>query len=100
MMEIVIHSTAKDERVVKRFDKNEVWIGRRDDCEIVLGNMHVSKRHARITQDGAGYFIESFGLNGTFLNNVDIEREKKYKLKPKDEIKVAEYEIYVVIGSR
>ena len=99
-MEIVIHSTSNDERVVKRVDKNEVWLGRREDCEITLANMFVSKKHARISKEGDNYFVEHFGLNGTFLNNVDIEREKKYKLKPKDEIKIAEYEIYVVIGNR
>jgi len=99
-MEIIIHSTSSDEKIVKRIDKDEAWIGRRDDCDIRLTNLFVSKSHARISKEGENYFVESFGLNGTFLNNIDMERGKKYKLKPNDEIKLAEYEIYVAIGNR
>lgn len=99
-MQIIIHSTSTDDKIVKRIEKSEVWIGRRDDCDIHLSNLFVSKSHACITKEGENYFVESFGLNGTFLNNIDMERGKKYKLKPNDEIKIAEYEIYVVIGDR
>lgn len=99
-MEIVIRSTSTDEKTVNRIDKREVWIGRREDCDIRLSHPFVSKTHAQITVEGENYFVESFGLNGTFLNNLDMERGKKYKLKPNDLIKISEYEVSVVFSHR
>jgi Flp pilus assembly CpaF family ATPase/pSer/pThr/pTyr-binding forkhead associated (FHA) protein len=95
-MDLVIHHTATGERQSKHIQKPEVWIGRGEDCDIQLRNHFVSNKHARLTTDGAQYFIEAFGTNGTFCNAFDLERGKKYKLKARDEIKIADYEIVVL----
>lgn len=95
-MDIVVHNTTTGERTVKRLQKTEVWIGRGDDCDIRLSNPFVSSKHARLTAGGDQYLVEAFGTNGTFCNTLDLERGKKYKLKPRDEIKIADYEITVL----
>src|SRR5262249_45832901 len=70
-----------------------------EDCDIRIQNHFVSSRHALITTDGREYFVEAFGTNGTFCNTFDLERAKKYRLKPRDEIRIADVEIEVVQAS-
>jgi serine phosphatase RsbU (regulator of sigma subunit)/pSer/pThr/pTyr-binding forkhead associated (FHA) protein len=53
-------------------------MGRHPDCEIVLDAGAVSRQHAQVTVDGAGYFIEDLhSRNGTFVNNQPIQDRKK-----------------------
>lgn len=48
-------------------------IGRDDDCEIVIPDEGVSRRHATITVKAEGAFIADMGsANGTMLNSVQI----------------------------
>jgi hypothetical protein len=44
-------------------------IGRDHDCDFVLADLTVSRRHARLERDGAGWLLEDLGsTNGTRLN--------------------------------
>jgi FHA domain/Domain of unknown function (DUF1707) len=44
-------------------------IGRDGDCDLVLADMTVSRRHARLERDGAGWLLADLGsTNGTRLN--------------------------------
>jgi hypothetical protein len=50
-------------------DKPVVTIGREASSDIVLEDPQVSRRHARLTLQGASYFVEDLGsTNGTFVN--------------------------------
>jgi phosphoserine phosphatase RsbU/P len=49
-------------------DREAMVVGR-DNCDLVLDDHLVSKRHARIVRSGDGYLIEDLGsLNGTMVN--------------------------------
>lgn len=60
------------------FDTSPITIGRRDDNDVVIDNMAVSGHHAVIEQDEDSYYVlvDLESLNGTFLNQRKINREK------------------------
>ncbi|MFR9732188.1 FHA domain-containing protein [Saccharopolyspora sp. MS10] len=44
-------------------------LGRHRDCDIVLGDVTVSRYHTEIRREGDGYVIQDAGsLNGTYVN--------------------------------
>ncbi|HWO94104.1 MAG TPA: FHA domain-containing protein [Dehalococcoidia bacterium] len=50
-------------------------IGRSPECDIVLEDLRVSRRHARLTRDGEAFIIEDLGsANGTWLDGARIEQ--------------------------
>lgn len=52
-----------------------VVIGRAKECDLVLLEEAVSRRHARILGRGDGYYVEDLGSrNGTFLNGNAIQQ--------------------------
>lgn len=59
-------------------------IGRSDDCDAVISDFRVSRLHARIVQEGDGFFIlDEKSRHGTFVNGSRCERAV---LKDGDEI--------------
>jgi uncharacterized protein len=51
----------------------EYLIGSDPECDIVVGEPHVSSRHCRLTYDRGGYLLEDLGsTNGTYVNGVRI----------------------------
>lgn len=60
------------------FDKTPVSMGRRDDNDIVIDNMAVSGHHAVIESEEPNYYVlaDLESLNGTFLNQKKVDREK------------------------
>ena len=55
-------------------------IGRLPDCEVVIDDGSVSRRHAEIRWDGRGYVVTDLGsTNGSLLNEAPV-RESKLKL--------------------
>lgn len=52
-----------------------VIVGRRDDSDIVLDDVSVSRRHAMAVPEGDGVVIEDLGsLNGTYVGGERIDR--------------------------
>jgi FHA domain len=52
-----------------------VTVGRASDCEVRTHDAMVSRKHACITWDGSGYFIEDLGSsNGVFLGTEKVQR--------------------------
>lgn len=50
-------------------DKSEMFLGRDLTNEIVINDPEISRRHARLFQQGSTYVIEDLGsTNGTFVN--------------------------------
>lgn len=57
------------------FEQDSVLIGRVSDCDIVLYDPGVSRRHARIFSEGRRYFVEDMGSsNGTLVNGEPVRR--------------------------
>lgn len=59
------------------FDQPSVVIGRTSECEVVLYDPGVSRKHARIFLEGSLYFVEDMGSsNGTKVNGNVIRRHQ------------------------
>jgi pSer/pThr/pTyr-binding forkhead associated (FHA) protein len=86
-MAILAMTNSKDGTVFE-LDKDIVLIGRKTDCNIVLNEKQISKRHARILKDATHYAIEDLeSRNGTFING---KRIKRMLLREGDRIKLTE----------
>lgn len=69
------------------FIDSEAVLGRTAGCDIIISDVSVSHKHARIYKDKRGYYLEDSGSkNGTFLNQHQIKRPAL--LKAGDIIKV------------
>ena len=67
--------------------KQALSIGREEACDITLSHISVSKRHARITREQDGFYIEDTGsTNGVIVNNCRIAG--KVRLHEKDVIAI------------
>jgi len=70
-------------------EATEISIGREIGNVIVISDAEVSRRHAKLTWQGAGYFIEDAGsTNGTFVNNQRISAP--HALKAGDLVSLSE----------
>lgn len=71
-----------------RLDVPELVIGRSPDCDIILPDRQVSRRHARIFRRGDNYFVEDLGSkNGTWVNGQPVR--EPVRLEDGDEIQIA-----------
>jgi hypothetical protein len=71
-----------------RVDRDNMIIGREEDCDIVLPSRQVSRNHARIRRSGGRHILEDLGSkNGTFVNGQELT--EPYTLQDGDEIQVA-----------
>ena len=67
-----------NEKVLKTIesDKNEIVIGRNAENDIVIENLAVSKKHARIVKQDGAYYVEDLNsTNGTYLNKIRITKK-------------------------
>jgi pSer/pThr/pTyr-binding forkhead associated (FHA) protein len=59
------------------FDQTHITIGRSTDCDVVLYEAGVSRRHARIFAEGGGYAVEDqASANGTHLNGQKVRKQR------------------------
>ncbi len=69
-------------------DKNEFLIGRGGECDLILPERQVSRRHAMIVRRDDGYFIRDLGSkNGTYVNGQQVTDERL--LRDGDTIQIA-----------
>jgi pSer/pThr/pTyr-binding forkhead associated (FHA) protein len=58
------------------FDQVEVFIGRTPECDVILYESGVSRKHARIFIEANAFFIEDLGSsNGTKVNGATVQRQ-------------------------
>ena len=66
----------QEERLKTRIakEKNIISIGRTSDNDLVINNIKVSRKHARIEKKGEDWFLEDLdSSNGTFINGKRIK---------------------------
>jgi pSer/pThr/pTyr-binding forkhead associated (FHA) protein len=69
-------------------------IGRDHTCELILDNLSVSRRHARLSWDRGEFFIDDLGsANGTRLNAKSVKRAP---VGPRDRIGLGKFEISLI----
>lgn len=58
------------------FEQASVTIGRTSDCDVILYDPGVSRKHARIFLEGEQYFVEDMGSsNGTKVNGSTVKKQ-------------------------
>ncbi|MDE6639633.1 MAG: FHA domain-containing protein [Acetatifactor sp.] len=76
-------------RVLAVIDRPITTIGKRkEEADIVLEDMSVSRLHARIVKEKEKYYIEDLNsTNGTFKNGLRLQPYERRELEQEDEIK-------------
>jgi pSer/pThr/pTyr-binding forkhead associated (FHA) protein len=75
-------------------DDDEITLGRDQRCQVVLAQSAVSRNHARITRDGALFFVEDLGSSfGTQLNGQKLPKGEKRLLRNGDTIEIAQFDV-------
>ena len=55
-------------------DQAEMHLGRSDDCEVVIDEQDISRRHALLRRAGRGFVIQDLGSrNGVFVNDEQVQ---------------------------
>lgn len=76
--------------------EGETIAGRSDDVAIFLGDVTVSRQHARFVVDENGLTVEDLrSTNGTYVN---AERHDKASLQPGDEVIIGKFHLVVAGG--
>lgn len=71
-------------------------VGRSEEADIFLGDVTVSRDHARFVADETGLRFEDLGsTNGTYVNG---ERADAAHLEPGDEIIIGKFHLIVIVG--
>lgn len=59
------------------FEQGEVLIGRTEECDVVLYDPGISRRHCRFFAEAGTYFVEDMGSsNGTQVNGTPVKRQE------------------------
>lgn len=86
ILEVISGLNAGESHVLQH---RETLLGRHPDCQIVLRDSTVSRRHARIVQDAGHYYVDDVGSqHGTRVNGDMIRLP--YRLKHGDEVQLSQ----------
>lgn len=83
----LVAAAGDDETQRWELGRGTTTIGRAEDCDIVLTDREVSRRHAQIRGESGSYVLVDLGsTNGTMVNGVRVERA--IPLRSGDEIRI------------
>jgi pSer/pThr/pTyr-binding forkhead associated (FHA) protein len=72
-------------------ERDVVAVGRHPESDIFLNDITVSRRHAEVRREDAGYSVIDLGsLNGTYVNR---ERVDKTELASGDELQIGKFRL-------
>ena len=78
-------------------DRDQTTIGRHPESDVFLDDVTVSRHHARVDRDEAGFVLNDLGsLNGTYLAGERVDRQL---LKAGNEVQVGRYKLLFVDSS-
>lgn len=78
--------------------KPETFIGRLPENDIMINNMGVSRRHARIVNEDDTFYIEDLdSANGMTVDGV---RVKRHEFKPGDEVVISKHKLVFQMAKR
>jgi len=95
-MEIWVYNQVSDTREIVQIGDEDVAIGRDDANKVVLRSPFVSRQHARIFHENGSYFVESLSVNETLVANNPLAHRQKRKIDYGDEIRIAEFSLYMM----
>ena len=95
MSRLALSWSGPDGAVLHELGTAESVIGRAEECEVVLADRSVSRRHARVAPEADGWWIEDLGSRGgTWVNGRPISRPTR--LAPGDRVGVGQSVLAVV----
>ena len=82
-------------RLMARLDKDCLTIGKRkEEVDVVLEDMSVSRMHARVLKEGNDIYLEDLNsTNGTYKNGLRLQPYEKRKMESEDEITIGKKEL-------
>lgn len=84
---LMLKSTLVTTSQLLRLKPSDYIIGRDPDCDIVVADPYVSRKHAKIFYREGKWFIEDIGSrNGTFVDGEDIRGREAVELRENMEI--------------
>ena len=88
-VETVRRLYTEENKLLANIEKPVLSLGKKkEEVDVVLEDSSVSRIHARITQEGAEYYLEDLNsTNGTFKNGLRLQPYEKRKLEAGDELK-------------
>lgn len=79
-------------------DARETILGRHPDCQVVLMDSTVSRRHARFVKEGDHYLVDDIGSqHGTRLNGEIIRSSER--LYDQDEVQISQVRVVFLLDS-
>ena len=82
MQPFIVIYKGKEELKVYKFIKDieEITLGRDPECDLLINHTTVSRKHAKIKRDWAGFsIIDLSSTNGVFVNDVKITYNERIK---------------------
>lgn len=91
---LIVQRDGRIERVVP-WEGDALTVGRSSECDLVLGQDEVSRRHARLVRSGDRYEIHDLGsVNGTLVNG---RRADRHVLAVGDVIAIESFQLTFVL---
>ena len=76
--------------------KKAVDVGRSPECDLVVDDPTVSRRHVRLSYTGQGYLVQDLGSgNGTLLNGQPLPPRRAVPLRPGDVVQAGSVQLAV-----
>ncbi|HEV2992576.1 MAG TPA: ATPase, T2SS/T4P/T4SS family [Candidatus Angelobacter sp.] len=99
-MQLLIENTLTAENRLVELINKSYQIGRGNECDIVLTSPFVSRIQASIEYSRQAFVIEPHGMNGTYLNEVELKKTERVPLGAGDKIRIGEYVLSVSSGAQ
>jgi len=95
-VEIWVYNQYSDQREVVKVADDDITIGRDESNSVKLRSSFVSRHHARVVWDSGSFFLESLGVNGTYVANKLVPYKQRGKIEYGDEIRIGEFSLYMM----